>query len=75
MVILTTTSLEVASYLPRVTDGSDFGFLRGGLHLIGNVGGFIGHGRGVDKGDEIPFALLYDAAEQGLWPVSSLFTL
>ena len=29
------------------------------LHLRGNVGGFIGRGRGVDKIDEVPIVLLH----------------
>ena len=45
------------------------------LHLIENVGGVIGPGRGVDKGDKVPLALLHDVAERGLRPISSPFTL
>ena len=45
------------------------------LHQIEDLGGFIGPGRGVDNGDEVSLALLYDLAEQRLQPVSSPFTL
>ena len=58
MVILTVLSLEVAAYLPRDMGGTDLES-SGVSALRGNVGGSIGHGRGVDKGDEVSFVSLH----------------
>jgi len=41
---------------PRGTGGSDFDSSEV-VAPLWNVGGSIGHGRGVDKGDEFPFVL------------------
>ena len=39
-----------------------------------DVGEFVGHGRCVDKGDEVPLLFLpHDAAERGLYSMSSHF--
>jgi len=44
--------------LPRGTGGSDLDSSEV-VAPLWNVGGFIGHGWGVDKGDEFPFVLLH----------------
>jgi len=60
--------------LPKRLGRVRLGFLRGGCTSFENVGGFIGPGRGVDKGDEVPLALLHDAAEWGLRPATRIKT-
>ena len=43
---------------PQGTGGSDLDSSEV-VAPLWNVGGFIGHGLGVDKGDEFPFVLLH----------------